>query len=126
MRPSITQTFELRQCRSAGPTPHVVSAPGKFRNSFSIGGVSLELSGDSVADSDGGADLADFQSRHSESDITVTVRWHDDLVSHDSKEAFDSGATWRLFHSESELVFDFSSPLLGSRPYKRMKVDSGF
>ncbi|SRR6266496_2514878 len=40
--------------------------------------------------------------------------------------AFDSGALWELFHDGEELVFDFTSPAVGSTPYKRMRVDRRF
>jgi hypothetical protein len=40
--------------------------------------------------------------------------------------AFESGALWSLFHDADDLVFDFVSLVLGSTPYKRMRVDRDF
>ena len=41
-------------------------------------------------------------------------------------QLFDSGSVWQLSESETEFRFDFNTPVLGNRPYKRLFVDRRF
>ncbi len=61
-----------------------------------------------------------------EADIEGRVLWVDSLRAQRGEPAFESGALWRVFHAGDELVFDFTSPVLGVHPYKRLRVDRTF
>jgi hypothetical protein len=97
------------------------------RRTISVGGVSLALSGASADDVCLG-NVTAFESEPSPADIEVRVEWTASLQASAGKPQFDSGAVWTLFskHDDDELVFDFTSPVLGPRPYKRMYVDRSF
>jgi hypothetical protein len=88
--------------------------------------VSLEISGASAADVHGETELQAFLSDEQDPDIQVNVRWADTLSELRRQKAFESGAIWRLFHINHECVFEFTTPLLGDLPYKRMRVGPGF
>jgi hypothetical protein len=100
--------------------------PVGFLRTFSIGAVSLELTGSSAGDVDGGPELQEFRSGKTGSDIKLSVEWANGLDAHGTEKTFESGAIWRLFRVNNEFVFDFTSPLLGNHPYKRMRVDRSF
>jgi hypothetical protein len=96
---------------------------------FNFGGVSVELRGVSWDDVHGEDELLAFRSKTStnlRSDIEVDVRWADELHEQRIPKTFESSAIWRVFDTGDALVFDFSSPLLGSHPYKRIRVSSDF
>ena len=97
------------------------------RRTNSVGGVSLAHSGASADDVCLG-NVTAFESEPSPADIEVSVEWTASLQASAGKPQFDSGAVWTLFskHDDDELVFDFTSPVLGPRPYKRMYVDRSF
>jgi hypothetical protein len=102
--------------------------PASARRAISVGGVSLALSGASFDDVRLGSDLSAFESEASQSDIEVSVDWAANLQKCAGKPHFDSGAVWTLFsnNDDEELIFDFTSPALGPRPYKRMYADQSF
>jgi hypothetical protein len=108
--------------RSAWP---VMVSP---RRVIRVGGVSLALCGASSGDVQLGDDLSAFESDVSSADIEVSVEWADSLQKSPGPPQFDSGAVWTLFSNEDddELVFDFTSPALGPRPYKRMYAERSF
>jgi hypothetical protein len=101
--------------------------PASARRAISVGGVTLALCGASADDVRLG-DISAFESEAFQSDIEVSVEWAANLQASAGKPHFDSGAVWTLFskHDDEEIVFDFTSPTLGSRPYKRMYVDRSF
>lgn len=97
------------------------------RRAIRVGGVALALGGASLDDVRLGADLVAFESHACDADIEVSVEWAAGLQASPGVPRFRSGAVWTLFSGVSgELVFDFTSPLLGHRPYKRMYVDRLF
>src|SRR5271165_991870 len=97
------------------------------RRAISVGGISLALSGTSFDDVRLGPDLVGFESEPSIADIEVGVEWAASLQATPGKPRFDSGAVWTLFAKGSdELRFDFTSPTLGNKPYKRMYADASF
>ncbi len=96
---------------------------------FRFGGVSLELRGVSWDDVHGETELLAFRSdadANEKVDIQIGVRWVDDLSRRESDEAFESGAIWRVWDAGDELVFDFTSPLLGHSLYKRARASYDF
>ena len=93
-----------------------------------VGGVSLALCGASFDDVRLGRDVSGFECDVSDADIEVNVEWAPSLQNSAGKPHFDSGAVWTLFSRSDgkELVFDFTSPALGLRPYKKMYSDGSF
>jgi hypothetical protein len=67
-----------------------------------------------------------FRTKRSLSDISVRVRWVGELSAAPGLELFDSGSVWRLYEREAGFQFDFSAPIFGNQPYKRLVVDGDF
>lgn len=101
-------------------------ANSDFHQTFSIGGMSLQLNGSFRADVHGGTELQQFVLETASPEIQVEVTWEDALVSQSGAPAFESSATWTLFSGADEFVFEFTSPLIGAAPYKTMQVDRSF
>src|SRR5581483_5637182 len=97
-----------------------------YEKSFSVGGLTLKLLGDCPKDVDGGTELRNFECEPIGADIELSIRWTEELSSSCGERAFDSGATWSLFPSGNEFVFEFVSPLLGTRPYRQLRVNREF
>lgn len=124
-----------RPCPS-GLSPSPASKPGasagnvtSHHQKFTFGGVSLRLAGASAIDVHGGNEMLAFRSMRQSSigrEVEVEVRWADALQAHDRNASFESGAIWRVYDFAGEFVFDFTSPLLGHQPYKRMHVQRDF
>ena len=93
---------------------------------FSIGGVSVEVSAKREEDARLVPSLLPFRVDGGSSDLHLRVEWVDKLSSLLEQQCFDSGTTWRLFERDGEFQFDFSSPVFGSQPYKRLLVDREF
>ncbi|HEY7353294.1 MAG TPA: hypothetical protein VH596_11060 [Terriglobales bacterium] len=100
-------------------TPHCAI----HHSSFSVGGVSFELSGDSGQHVYTGDEIRQFQVTCSAAVIAIEINWADTLPANRGKQVFDSGATWKLFRNEGESIFEFVTPRLGARPYRQMRVD---
>jgi hypothetical protein len=91
--------------------------------------VSLDLQGQTEADVHGGSEMVAF--RHAASpealaEIEVNVAWIERLHNRATGACFESGAIWRMFSSANKIDFEFTSPLLGNEPYKRMCADLDF
>ena len=99
---------------------------GSHRSQFCIGGLSIEVSGESRADVSLVPPLEPFRSEAVASDIQIHVEWVDRLEPMSGRRVFDSGTTWRLYERESGFQFDFNAPLFGVPPYKRLLVDRLF
>lgn len=97
-----------------------------FRKTFAIGGIALRLEGSSSEDVDGGLELAQFETHAMHSDIEVKIEWVKTLPVRNVEQAFESGATWRLFPVGNDLLFEIASPLLGPDPYKQLFVEKTF
>ena len=98
----------------------------RFERSYNIGGVSLRLQSASARDVDGGAELKQFASEKTDGEIEVEIRWVDEIPPTVAQTDFDSGATWRLSRLGHELVFEFTSPVIGAQPYKQLRVNRSF
>lgn len=59
-------------------------------------------------------------------EIEVDLEWVRQLTPIRGKKIFDSGAVWSLYDGGDEFVFDFTTPYLGSNPYKRLYIDKNF
>ena len=93
---------------------------------FCIGGVSVQISGERVADVSFGPSLAPFLTHGKVRDIDIRVKWVDQVPPARGCRVFDSGSVWRLYERETGFQFDFSTPNFGDWPYKRFVIDSKF
>ncbi len=59
-------------------------------------------------------------------DIEAKIYWKDLIQHSPGRPLFDSGSLWRSFNDHEGLRFDFISPGLGSRPYRRVRVDDKY
>ena len=96
------------------------------RDAFTIGGVSVEVSGSSGADVTLVPSLQPFRSRPQSPDIHLQIEWIENLLPLGGESLFDSGSVWRVNEHAGEFLFDFSAPTLGTLPYKRLFVDKEF
>lgn len=114
----------LAQPSTIDPLP----TPANFRQRFSFGGISVELRADSPDDVNEGNELLAFRSRDNsdQAGIDVEVFWVDELHEQPTAKSFDSGALWSVFELGDEFVFEFTSPLLGSNPYKQLRAQPDF
>lgn len=97
-----------------------------YRSWFSIGGITIEVSGDCAEDAALLPSLRPFQIDSSECDIRIRVQWAADLNARVKCPLFDSGRTWRCYEDDAGLQFDFNAPVFGARPYKRLQIDRYF
>jgi hypothetical protein len=93
---------------------------------FRIGGVSVEVAGEYADDVTLVSSLEPFRAKTLSSDINIRVEWADKLRPPGERALFDSGSVWRLYQDGAEFQFDFSAPVLGEQPYKRLLVDKQF
>jgi hypothetical protein len=95
---------------------------GRFR----IGGISVEVSGERSEDVALVASAEPFRIDAGAPDIDIRVHWVDRLNRESGGRLFDSGSIWKLYQGDSGFQFDFSAPIFGERPYKRLFVDRRF
>jgi hypothetical protein len=93
---------------------------------FRVGGVSVRLASNDIDAVGLVASLEPFRVLVHDSDINIRVEWADKLREPQGRQLFDSGAVWRLYEDGAGFQFDFSAPLLGEHPYKRLLVDNSF
>ena len=97
-----------------------------YSSSFSVGAVSVQVTGERGSDVELGLPLERFRTSPAACDINLHVEWADQLELGRGREIFDSGAVWRLSESDDNFRFDFVASTLGDRPYKRLLVDRQF
>ena len=98
-----------------------------YRNSFRIGGVSVQLTGSRYDDVAFASPLDRFQIDAGAPDIAIQVEWLQDLPMHPARQLFDSGYSWRLHEAGSAgFRFDFFVPLFGVLPFKRLLIGTDF
>jgi hypothetical protein len=93
---------------------------------FRIGGVSVQLAGARSRDVTLVPSLEPFRIGSCIPDITIQVNLVAKLSPASGPKLFDSGSVWRLHEGEAGFQFDFSAPILGLQPYKRLVVDRRF
>ncbi|MFZ0808155.1 MAG: hypothetical protein WAN03_18330 [Candidatus Sulfotelmatobacter sp.] len=67
-----------------------------------------------------------FQAQPAAPDIDVQIELVDRLSRSQLQPKFDSGAVWQLYEDQGGFEFDFTAPVFGELPYKRLSVDSSF
>jgi hypothetical protein len=93
---------------------------------FSVGGVSVHLASTDIEGVALLPSLEPFRVKTAVSDIDIRIMWADSLCPPSGPQLFDSGSVWRVYEDGTWLQFDFSAPLLGKHPYKRLIVDGQF
>jgi hypothetical protein len=97
-----------------------------FCNKFHVGGVSVQLAGESAEDVALVSSLEAFRAEPGGFDIHVRVEWINALPASLGRQLFDSGTTWRLYEDDNGFQFDFIAAILGDRPLKRLLIDEQF
>jgi hypothetical protein len=93
---------------------------------FRVGGVSVRLRGARHADVTLVPSLEPFRVDVGQSDINIQVRWVANLPPAPGRQLFDSGSVWQLYDHAAGFRFDFTAPIYGEQPYKRLLVDRHF
>ena len=96
------------------------------RTCIRIGGVSVLVASNRRADVALAPALMPFRVALGPSDINILVGWIADLPSASGRQLFDSGSLWRLYETQGGFQFDFTTPVLGDAPYKRLLIDDQF
>jgi len=96
------------------------------RSAFQVGGVSVQVGGHSPDDVALFPSLTAFRADGCRSDIRLRIEWVESLGVPAGRGLFDSGSVWRLREDGAGFVFDFSSSIVASQPYKRLVVDREF
>jgi hypothetical protein len=112
----------------ADATPPVEGQPALrlHKNGVRIGGVSLALTGISWDEVRMSRELEVFRDHDESPNIEVQVEWIEKLQRWPGNPVFGSGALWTLFRDDPEFIFDFTSPVFGGCPYKRLRTDGDF
>src|ERR1700730_11112430 len=91
-----------------------------------IGEVSIGLAASFASDIRLSEEMVVFRSETPDCDIEISVEWAQELPRSEGKRLFDSGSLWILYADDAGFVFDFSTPVLGKQPYKRLYVNRDF
>jgi hypothetical protein len=101
--------------------------PLAFHSGFSIGGVSVAVTGSTDDDVALIPSLNPFRTETDFPDIQIQVEWRHELKPTLRRQIFDSGCTWRLYEcGKAGLQFDFHVASFGTQPYKRLLIDNKF
>jgi hypothetical protein len=93
---------------------------------FRVGGVSVEVIGESSYDVSLVSSLEPFRVKVDASDINIQIEWVATLPPSLGCQVFNSGSVWRLYERKHAFQFDFHTPFLGKSSYKRLLVDDRF
>jgi hypothetical protein len=93
---------------------------------FQVGEVAVRVQSDAEIDLNLTPPLERFWSDANNPSVDLQVEWTSDLKANSRGEIFDSGSIWKLYWRDSNFCFDFSAPIFGEQPYKRMLVDQQF
>ena len=102
------------------------SSGGAHTTQFRVGGVSVQVAAESRADVNLVSALQFFTVETGAFDIHIQIERAGRLPEVPGRQLFDSGSVWRLYEDENGFRFDFSTPAMGDRPYKRLIVDRDF
>jgi hypothetical protein len=96
------------------------------RRCVRIGGVSIGLSASSANEIPLTQELEAFKTETPYCDIEISIEWAKELPQLRDRRLFDSGSVWTLYANDAGFIFDFSTPVLGKQPYKRLYVTRDF
>jgi len=112
-----------RSCRAAVAQTGGYDISDGRSSCFRVGGIALELRGSPGSN----PTLERFRIVSScAPEIEAKTQWTDAIQHRPGKPVFDSGSLWRSFGDGQGLRFDFISPKLGERPYRRVCVDDKY
>jgi hypothetical protein len=113
----LTETSPMTVCRRPVGVHHCC---------VRIGGVSIGLAAGSANDIRLTEELNAFKCETPYCDIEISIEWAQELQTSEGKKLFDSGSLWILYADDPGFIFDFSTPILGRQPYKRLSVNRDF
>ena len=113
----LAETSSIAVCRQRGAI---------HRCCVRIGEVSIGLRASSASDIRLTEELQAFESETPYCDIEISIEWAHELPRLEGKRLFDSGSVWILYAGDAGFIFDFSTPVLGRQPYKRLYVNKDF
>jgi hypothetical protein len=93
---------------------------------FQVGGISVQVGGDSCADVALVSSMNLFRVELGVPDIHIQIERASWLPINPGRPLFDSGSVWRLYEDRDGFQFDFSTPAMGERPYKRLIANREF
>ena len=97
-----------------------------YRRCVRIGEVSIGLAASSTNDIRLTEELEAFKTETPYCDIEISIEWVRELPRSEGRRLFDSGSVWMLYADDAGFIFDFSTPVLGKQPYKRLYVNKDF
>jgi hypothetical protein len=106
--------------------PNPVELDAAHSSCFRVGGVSVEIVGESSGDVSLVSSLEPFRVKEKTSDINIQIEWVATLPASSGCQLFDSGSVWQLYQCKHAFQFDFHTPILGKGSYKRLLVDDQF
>jgi hypothetical protein len=106
--------------------PNPVELDAVHSSSFCVGGVSVEIVGESSGDVSLVSSLEPFRVKAEAADINIQIEWVATLPPSPGRQLFDSGSVWQLYECKTAFQFDFKAPILGKGSYKRLLVDDQF
>jgi hypothetical protein len=112
-----------------GRTPELLvraQLDGLHSSCFHVGGVVVRLAGRHSSDVALIPSLDQFRVMERAADIDIQIAWIDGISAGQKRPLFDSGAVWQLYEHEAGFQFDFTAPLFGTHPYRRLLVDKTF
>ena len=83
---------------------------------FQVGGISVQVGGESRADVALVSSLNLFRVDVGASDISIQIERASRLTWNPGRPLFDSGSVWRLFEDDDGFQFDFTTPDDGGTP----------
>lgn len=103
---------------------------GRSRLALSIGDITLGLSAASANDLGISPEMEAFRMPinpgGAQCDIEIEVERVPQLEPCTGRKVFDSGGIWTAHEDRAGFIFDFTTPVFGANPYKRLCVDRSF
>lgn len=72
------------------------------------------------------SELREFATEPSACDMRIHAKWAEEIETPVGTATFNSGGLWSVFDDGSECEFYFSTPYLGSKPYKKLRMNRDF
>jgi hypothetical protein len=95
-------------------------------NGFQVGQIAVRVAAGADIDLSLTPELQAFRVEANNPSVHLDIEWVPTLQPSSDREIFDSGAVWKLYRRDWRYCFDFSVPMFGGQPYKRMLIDEHF
>jgi hypothetical protein len=96
------------------------------RLAYNVGGISVGIFAPADMDMELDRELSAFRTSAQNVDVHIDVEWATNLSMPAATPVFHSGGLWTLFEEDGGYRFYFSTPFLGSAPYKAAWFDRDF